>query len=1243
MFDIFAGKDPQKALQRAHELIKEGRSTQAIRVLQDNLTQGEESFDLYLELARLYFENEQRPEAVETLRNCYSFFPNRVDEIIGLLSDYFYRYTSIDAGDFLIQLYTREGQYDEVAKVLRAFNEREIKLLTNKYEKLKQGLGEKKVLSKRDLEIIIILGTINFLYREPQSAIEAVESVVEIDTFQKELIAWARTISRERFNDPYPALLLLRLLIASKNFTEALTQAQRIYEKFPDFLDPLIEMVSKAQPPRELESNFSEFLTELYVKKGDLDASLARLQLILKNEPSRIDEVIKTLRELQRINPKNLKVLYILGDTLLNSGRVSLAISEYEKILEMDSGEAEKLIQRYRRAFEKEPNNPLVIQSLVNLYLKQNKLDDAVALIERAYNFDPGLLDEYILNLNAILEKDPGNFGALKILGLCLAHKGDDENAGLIIENLMENGKNEIVGEMLDEIIKKKPKDNIYVNLKAKNLIALDRIGEAFSLIAPNLDDDLNKTIIFVPTLDAIVNKKPEYAPQILNFYKTKENEAPDIFGVALARAYAYVGDYEGSIKKFDECFSKLEHKDAVKRALIEVLKERPKAVPLLLSAARIFMKEGEIEIATQFFKTAQMVDPKAFFEIVDEFYDTLKNFPKDKEVRILLIDTFFNRKLYDRVIEEAKKGIEVFGQNVQYFNLKLGQALVEKGNLTDGVRPLMLALDGEMDYSKEVLSYLDKILEVDKSNVPAHFARGRALARCRMIDEAVDEYLLTARIVPARAEYVLEELKNLLTKAITNPKLIYAIGNVEITLKRYEDGIRHLLQACELDSNFVSRAIPIFEKMIYEFPSPFLEFSLARLYSMANLNNSATKYFILAQEHDKKYLEPAISELKKICAEESKDTESRKGLAQIYFNYNNLEDALNLTAEIYRLNPNETDWVKSFVFNILSKNATHLPSYYFIGTVFLQEGNYPKALEVFKKLLDIAPGEIMEVIKRLSEYKEKSPEVMFHLAKLHKDCGDIQTALRVFGELFKVNKAYADLLVEQLKEIISKNSNIGEAYLLLSEVFIFKEEYDSALNILNQAEPLFPEKKEEVILKMGQIFFEKGEPEKALQMYNRLLNEVSDRRRVYRIITKTKGEYLKEKLEKIKGEGAGDRLNRANIYLLMGEINLAEKELEFIPTEEEIKKEYLILKTKIHLARNRPLDALEVIRTLPADADTAPVYADCYEMIGSYEAAASVLRSVDATRWKDRIIRCEKLAQEKRLGRTGYFIEGRL
>jgi len=91
------------------------------------------------------------------------------------------------------------------------------------------------------------------------------------------------------------------------------------------------------------------------------------------------------------------------------------------------------------------------------------------------------------------------------------------------------------------------------------------------------------------------------------------------------------LADYDQAVKLIEQLLDDDENKDAVKRALIETIQERPKAVPLLLAAARIFMKEGEVEIATRFFKTAQMVDPKAFFEIVDEFYDALKTFPKEK------------------------------------------------------------------------------------------------------------------------------------------------------------------------------------------------------------------------------------------------------------------------------------------------------------------------------------------------------------------------------------------------------------------------------------------------------------------------------------------------------------------------------------------------------------------------------------------------------------------------------------
>ncbi|MCK5258740.1 MAG: hypothetical protein KAJ69_04405 [Thermoplasmatales archaeon] len=53
MFDIFSAKDPQKALQKANEYIKDGRVGSAIKVLENNLTGGDDSFDLYLNLARL--------------------------------------------------------------------------------------------------------------------------------------------------------------------------------------------------------------------------------------------------------------------------------------------------------------------------------------------------------------------------------------------------------------------------------------------------------------------------------------------------------------------------------------------------------------------------------------------------------------------------------------------------------------------------------------------------------------------------------------------------------------------------------------------------------------------------------------------------------------------------------------------------------------------------------------------------------------------------------------------------------------------------------------------------------------------------------------------------------------------------------------------------------------------------------------------------------------------------------------
>jgi len=1241
MFDIFGPKDPQKALERAREYISERRTEAAIKVLEGNLTDSEDSFDLYLLLSRLYFENDQRSRAVETLRHIQPIVPSRIDEIIALLSDLFYRHTSIDAGDFLLQLHVDEQKYEEISKILKAFGEREIKLLLTRYDKFRQGMVNKKVLTKKDVDKILIFASLEFISNESEMALHSIEPIMDIRSHGSRLLSWAGTIVRERFNDPHAALLLLKIQLAHREYQAAIAQAQRMFGKFPDFIDPLLEAITGAKLAKEAEATFSQLLADLYVKKGDFDASIDRLQYLLQDDPKKADEVIKGLRDLERINPKNLKIIFALSDTYLDANRISLAINEFDKILEIDPNLYEQVIQKYKKAFEKEPDNPLVIQGLVSAYLKHDDVDGAVDIIDGAYKSDPGLLDEYIANLNLILEKNLNNPKALYLLGLCYGQKGDQENALVIFENLLENGEFNYVYDAASEICEVKPDNSHYLNLKTKSSVMLGKEEEALSLLTPYLEQNLSETIHLLPTLDAIISRRPDLFKMITSIYEQYKKEEPFIAELAMARAYAFAGDYKKSVSSFERCFTSEEHKDTTKRALVEVIKEKPDAVPLLLVAARIYMKDGEVKVATQFFKTAQKVDPEAFFEIIDEFYDALKVFPKDREVWTSLIDTFFNRKLYDRVVEEARRGIEVFGKDAQYFNLKLGQALAEDGNLSDAVRPLMLSLDGDENYAEEVITYLNKILEIDRSNVPAHFARARALSKTRRINEAVEEYLSIVRIIPARIEYVYKDLKELSSKAVTNPHVIFALGNLEIYLKKYDNASKHLLQSCELDTTLSKKVIPLFEKLTKENPSAQLDFSLAKLYHLTNLRSSAVKLYVRAQAHDETFRESVISELKKICAENPHDIESRKGLAEIYYNYNNFDDVLELVGEIYKLDKDEDAWVKELAVNILQKIPSHIPSYYLLGSIFLNENNHKKAIELYTKLTEMSPTEVAKVANILEGHKEKSSELLLFLAILYKNTGDITKAIELFDRLFSVDASFGEAIIHHTKTILMKNADLPGAYLLASKIFAFQKEYDRAIETLKRARQLIPEN-EELVLKEGQLYYEKGEAEKAIKIYSDLLDKSKNRKAIYRLIKKTREEYFKEKIGTIKGNKDENRLRRADIYLLMHKISEAEKELNFIPHDNVSMKHQTLLKAKVCLKKSLPMDALEMMKNMSVDEETASVYADIYESLGSYEAAALVLREAGVEGMAQRIASYERLAQDRRLAKGRYFIEGR-
>jgi tetratricopeptide (TPR) repeat protein len=552
-----------------------------------------------------------------------------------------------------------------------------------------------------------------------------------------------------------------------------------------------------------------------------------------------------------------------------------------------------------------------------------------------------------------------------------------------------------------------------------------------------------------------------------------------------------------------------------------------------------------------------------------------------------------------------------------------------------------MLSLDGAEDYSEQVIEYLNQILEIDRGNVPAHFARARALIRAHHINEAVEEYLSTVRIAPERADYVYKELKTLAARSLANPHVMYALGTLEMNVNKYEDACKHLLQACELDVALAKNVIPLFEKISKDISSPLLDFSLARLYHLTNLRNSAISLYVRAHAHDTSLREPIISDLKKICAEAPHDVASRKGLAEIYYSDGNFDDVLDLVNEIVELDIHEAGWAKDLVSNILMKNPSHALSYYLLGSLCIAEEDYKRAIEVYAKLIEIAPAEIVNVIATLEPRVEKSSELLLYLGTLYRNTGEIKKALIVFDKQFSTDPSYADVLLSEIKEILTMRADVPDAYLVASKVFAAQHNYDKAIDTIKRAQQYMPEN-EELVLKEGQLQYEKGDVEKAIKLYTALLEKTKNRKAIYRLIKKAREEYFGEKIVALKGHTDDDRLKRAGLYLLMGKLSEAEHELDFLPQNDSSMKQQTLLKAQVYLKRNQPLDALEIMGNVPIDHDTAPVYADIHESLGSYEAAATVLRTAGITGMEHRIASYEKLAQDRRLAKGRYFVEGR-
>jgi tetratricopeptide (TPR) repeat protein len=261
---------------------------------------------------------------------------------------------------------------------------------------------------------------------------------------------------------------LARALMAKKDYEQTRLQLEEAIRLRPDFI-PARELLSRVQISRGDSGGALKAADDLIaIQPGNLQAHLVRstallglgqndrakdeLNLISKAYPQNVEARFQVgylawkqndfkrseqiFTELHKSDPKDLRGLIGLVETLASENRISQSIEETNKILDQDPSrndvrlvlanllardrQYDRAIQQYRTLLEKDPNSASTLLRLGETYRLKGDLNAAIDAFRRSS------------------QADPGDFTPLVQLGLLMDGTGRSDQAEPIYERILK-------------------------------------------------------------------------------------------------------------------------------------------------------------------------------------------------------------------------------------------------------------------------------------------------------------------------------------------------------------------------------------------------------------------------------------------------------------------------------------------------------------------------------------------------------------------------------------------------------------------------------------------------------------------------------------------------------------------------------------------------------------------------------------------------------------------------------------
>lgn len=1235
MLDFFGSSSPERILEKARKLVEQGRPDRAVRTLEKGLLGDKEDFGLLVELAKLSLQGGSPKEAVGFLRRAYTSDPERSDELMNEADNLHYELERpVETGAFLYELSLESRDFDKANKYLDGLEEDGLKELTERYERRLDTITKyksEKDLDEKDVSQFYKAAVLFARAKRIDEADALFNRAAEIIPADRaKLISEYDRLIAATYGDPKPRIAFGDFLIKSGDIKKAMEQYKAAIEFDKTKADQVIEKLEKIKAEIR-DPVVEEYLARLYVAHSQAKEAMNVVKEGVSAGTIELGEAVKKLHEVARLEPENPDVHLSLGDAYRDTGSIDHAISQYREAFRLDSSLADGIVETLKKLVGENPRSSKAIILMADIYMYQDDVSNAVETLKKGYETDEAMADELVPCVKSVLEKDIENSTALQLLAKAYTSVGKEKEAVVVLESLISLGADsaQAAVDLLRSILKSDGDNVDAAIVLGTGLLAISHVDEAAEIFhgLPDLSEWVPR--IMERTFE-MCRKRPELAPdgvKILTSFMTKDT---DVFtlSMVLGELLALSGDPEGAAAKFKEGFRvRPERVSDVIGAFERLLEKNDQLLSVRMGLANCLLKAGELDRAAQEFSRVLSLDKEKFDEIIDKYYEMVRENPKSTGVRVAIVDALAERSMWDQVRDECTKALKVVpAEQSGYFHLKKGQSFLEKGLFSEAVTLVDKALSLDSELLDEAGGLIEKIVRLDPKSTAGRYSKARIASLLGDFESASSQFLAIQKMHPEQSEKVIAEVRKALEQNKIDPHLHFTLGELLLEAGNFEESLGEFEIAFQTDASFADRAIQKYEHMISTkgaYASASL--SLGRAYMKKGTYPLATQNLVAALRADPSLRGPVLHDLNEILEKDSGDTTVRFALADIYREDGDTERSVDVLREIAELDPTQVDAVSERLRRMIEEDREDLSLKYLLGDLLMKKGALQIGVRIYEKIMAEHPQETEHVVEKLREAARGGhPRALVGLATALVNNTWYEEATDVISRMTLKDVNTVSYAVSLLERIQTSDPSISSASMLLGKLLIETDDYKRATVVLASALDNSDDKDVtlEGMLLLSRALKNSGQADKAKSEIELALSTVEDPKVVYskiaEMVESERARELTRILTKLKTKPDDEllRIRAAVIKRRMGDAGAAADLLGFISQNPDTETERRIELAMCLDAMGEPAVSLEVLKGLDlsdilesgAGKEVLSIMAYLYEKTQQHISAVSTL-----------------------------------